>query len=185
MKITRKPKGFTLIEILLAVGFISLASVVTYQVAKNVSTGWDAEAEGRNLVALSQTLIDTFGVAGIYTGVTTANVASHAEILPNGMADPTGTYLVNKWGGNILVNPAPDFTNSSGTVVHGFTVTDQQVPTKACARVVTKLSSMYDSISINNQSVKSMGQLSADPLKIAVYCAQSDSIEIELSAYRQ
>ena len=52
--ITRKRKGFTLVEILLVVGFIALAGIGIYTVYTKVQMSNAALQEGKNLTLLEQ-----------------------------------------------------------------------------------------------------------------------------------
>ncbi|HVI40714.1 MAG TPA: type 4 pilus major pilin [Anaerovoracaceae bacterium] len=182
--IKRKPKqkGFTLIELLLIVGFISIASIGIYSTAKLAVNTRSAAVEATHLKALGDVLVNSYGIAGDYSLVTTNTVAQNPSMLPNGMVDSNSGNLVNEFGGTIQVQPAPDLINMAGTPLHGFTIIDQNIDAKACIKVVTNAEGMFTQIQVNNQVVQPVfGQVNPDAL--AVYCSQNDMASISFTYY--
>ena len=65
-------RGFTLIEILLVVGFIALAGIGIYVVYNKVQTGNAANTEARNLDTLRAGVKNLYGASVNYAGITPA-----------------------------------------------------------------------------------------------------------------
>lgn len=133
MKIIQRKlgKGFTLLETLLVVGFISLACIGLYTTAKFANTLINANLEASRLKALGDVLVGSYGVIGDYSTLTTAVVASNPSLLPTGMVDSSTGNLVNEFGGTIQIQQAPALTNLSGVVLQGFTIVDNDIDQKS------------------------------------------------------
>ena len=67
--ITRKRKGFTLVEILLVVGFIALAGIGIYTVYTKVQMSNAALQEGKNLDTIRAGTKNLFGGTQTYANI--------------------------------------------------------------------------------------------------------------------
>ena len=140
-KIINIKKGFTLVEILLVVGFIALAGIGIYTVYSKVQMSNAALQEGKNLDTIRAGVKNLFGGSQNYSALSSSSVGNavlnDARITPDSMrAIPYvagDNKIVNSFGGQVGV-----VKSSLGTGTdNGFSVTYPQVPGAVCAKLVT------------------------------------------------
>ena len=109
MKLSKKKnKGFTLVEVLLVVGFIALAGIGVYTLYSKVQMSNTALAEGKNLDTIRAGVKNLFGGTQNYTDVKNA-VLNDARITPDTMRpipyNAGDTSITNSFGGAVTVAP--------------------------------------------------------------------------------
>lgn len=170
MKIRRK-SGFTLVEILLVVGFIALAGIGIYTVYGKVQMSNSALQEGRNLDTIRAGTKALFGGSSSFTGVTNS-VLNDARITPDSMRKIPYTAgdstITNSFGGSVSVVP---ISLGGGAINNGISVTYQKVPGAVCAKLVTGAGTGWDQVTVGATKVKSYGTGNLNVANLASQCA--------------
>lgn len=164
-------KGFTLVEILLVVGFIALAGIGIYTVYTKVQMSNAALTEGKNLDTLRAGVKNLYGGTQNYTGLTGA-VLNDARVTPDSMrkVNPytaADININNTFGGAVTVLPLA----LGGGANNGFQVTYPKIPGAVCAKLVTGAGAAWDQISVGGTVVKKFGTGSLDVPNLATACA--------------
>lgn len=168
-------KGFTLIEVLLVVGIISLATmkIFEYQNSRIVTAAVDRQARNLSLIvqnvtsiAVDITTTNTNLAANVATITTNTNVASltASGAIPSEMVN--GGAIQNIWGGPVLI---------SGVAVGGtpgFQLTFGGVPPEACIKFVTHKTTLdhVQNITINGTIVKNVATVVPNVAQVVTAC---------------
>lgn len=168
-----KTKGFTLVEILLVVGFIALAGIGIYTVYTKVQMSNAALSEGKNLDSIRAGVKNLFGGSQNYTGLTNI-VLNDARITPDSMRPIPYTQgsnsITNSFGGAVSV--VPQALGTGGATNNGFRVTYANVPGAVCAKLVTGAGTGWDAIGVGAaNNVKAFGTGRIDVATLANACA--------------
>lgn len=169
LNINKKQKGFTLVEILLVVGFIALASVGVYTVYNKVTLSNQANIESRNLDTIRAGVKNLYGGNSNYALPTAISptVINNARITPESMRTPgNAASITNSFGGSVNIAPVSLGTGTN----NGFRVTYPQVPGGVCVRLATTGGSQFDQITIGTTVVKQFGTNQLDPAAAASSC---------------
>lgn len=178
----KKKNGFTLVEILLVVGFIALAGIGIYTVYTKVQMSNAALSEGKNLDTLRAGVKNLFGGSQNYTGVSN-EVVNDARITPDSMrAVPyraNDGAINNSFGGQVTVIPQ----NLGGGVNNGFTVHYMGVPGAVCAKLITGAGTGWDQIIVGEggAAVKLFGTGSVNIAGVATACAGDTGGGVQIS----
>jgi len=153
LNLNRKQKrGFTLIEILLVVGFIAIAGIGVYTVYNRVTLGNTANVEGRNLDALRAGIINLFAGTRTTAGLTNT-VVNNAQITPENMRTTGSPALItNSFGGAVTIIP-----QTLVTADDGFRITYAGVPVEVCPRLVTGAGSQFSRVTVGTTAVRALG----------------------------
>lgn len=163
----RNKKGFTLVEILLVVGFIALAGIGIYTVYTKVQMSNAALTESKNLDTMRAGIKNLFGGSQNYTGLSNLTL-NQARITPDSMrAIPyvaADAVITNSFGGSVTVTPVKLGT---GAANNGFRVQYDKVPGAVCAKLVGGAGPGWDAIgvgAVNNVKVFGTGQIAVATL---------------------
>lgn len=156
-------KGFTLVEILLVVGFIAIASIGIYVVYAKVNAGGQANAEARNLDVIRAGIKNLYGANKNYESIN-AQVVNQAGITPDSMNRQT--TIVNTFGGSVEVAP----TSLGAGNNNGFLITYNNVPSDVCAKLAPTAGAQFDTLTVGTENAKQYGQVEVDPAAIARGC---------------
>lgn len=172
MKLLRKgKKGFTLVEILLVVGFIALAGIGIYTVYNKVNMSNNASNESRNINLIKAGVKNIYGSSQGYAGLTNS-VLNDARATPDSMrAIPYtagATAITNSFGGAVTVLPV---TLGGAGLNNGFQITYPQVPGAICSRLVTMLDKNIEQITVAGTVVKPYGTGNLNVVSLATQCA--------------
>lgn len=180
LKIKTKNRGFTLVEILLVVGFISLAGIGIYTIYSKVQMSNSALTEGKNLDTIRAGVKSLFGGNQNYAAVTNL-VLNQARITPDSMrAIPyvaADANINNSFGGAVTVTPA----SLGGGTNNGFRVTYPKVPGAVCAKLVTGAGNGWDAIGVvaaNNVKVYGTGNISVGTLTAQCAADTGNGVDI-------
>ena len=164
-------KGFTLVEILLVVGFIALAGIGIYSIYAKVSTSNKALTESRTFNTIKAGIKNIYGGSQSYTGVANA-VLNDARSTPDSMrAVPYvagDTNIFNTFGGTVTI--ATVILGGSG-LNNGFRLTYTQIPGDVCSVLATNLNATVDQITVAGTIVKVYGTNTLDIPTLATKCA--------------
>lgn len=163
----KQKRGFTLIEILLVVGFIAIAGIGIYTIYSKVTLNNAANTESRNIDTIRAGVKNLFAGAPTTAGLTNT-VVNNASITPNNMitaGDPT--VITNSFGGAVTVAPA------TLTVANdGFRITFPAVPGAVCTKLVTGTGSQFERVTVGATVVKALGtNTSIDIAQTTTACA--------------
>ncbi len=166
----KRKAGFTLIEILLVVGFISLAGIGIYTIYSKVKASNIALQEAKNLDTLR------IGVKSLFAGKQNYeiignnglnSVLNNARITPDSMRkipyvlnDP---FITNSFGGQVVV------TTNIG--ITGFWIIYDNVPGDVCPKLVTSSAPAWDHIAMDSTWIKKPGTANLDTTALATACA--------------
>jgi type II secretory pathway pseudopilin PulG len=166
----KQSKGFTLIEILLVVGFIALASVGVYTIYNKVQISNNANAESRNIDLIRS------GVKSLYAsqtnyGAAAANlntILNNARIVPEVMnGGQTGTAnITNSFGGAVTVT----VVGLNGGTNNAFRITYAQVPAAVCTKLAASAAAQFDAVTAGGSNVKTFGVNQIDVAALTAGC---------------
>lgn len=157
-------KGFTLVEILLVVGFIAIASIGIYVVYAKVNAGGQANAEARNLDVIRAGIKNLYGANKNYNAIS-PTIVNSAGITPDAMN--RGAIITNTFGGTVDVKAA----SMGGKVAdNAFEITYTEVPPDVCAKLAPTAGAQFDTLKVGDQDAKLYGETQIDPAKIAAGC---------------
>ena len=134
LKFKKKNKGFILVEILLVVGFIALASIGIYAVYNKAVTTAQAQQEFTNLQTIVSGIQQLYANQQNFNGLTT-EVVRNARIAPQQMHTGGPTGLVNSFGGKVEIN-------QYGVVA--FKMQTTNIPPDVCVKLVSLAHSSPD-----------------------------------------
>jgi len=164
----KKKQGFTLIEILLVVGFIALAGIGIFVTYNTVVTGNAANTEGNNLNAIRAGTINLFATAQTTYGLTNT-VLNNAAVIPEPMRRPPGG-IVNSFGGDVTV-ASLTITNPND----GFRITYTAVPGTVCTRLATGPGSQFNRVTVGTTVVKPFGVNTVVDIPAATVACAADT----------
>ncbi|PRD76157.1 hypothetical protein C6P74_24005 [Burkholderia multivorans] len=159
-------RGFTLIEILLVVGFIALAGIGIYVVYNKVQTGNAANTEARNLDTLRAGVKNLFGGTVNYANLT-ETVLLQGRVVPDNMRDAAGANIVNSFGGTVTVRPT---TFGGGAANNAFYILYPNVPLDVCSKFVTVGGNGFNKVEIGGvggTAVKDTSSATGNVLDVA------------------
>lgn len=175
-----KAQGFTMIELLIGIGFIAAASATVYYIYNKVKATGDANTEGRHLDTLRAGIKNmyqgqvSYGTEGGASSAISATFANQARITPDAMRLPgtaNESIIRNKFGGTVTIAPQ---TLGSGQSNNAFSITYSNVPGEVCVKLVTTAGSQFDQVSVGLAApgtvVKTFGTQSLNPVRTAAEC---------------
>ncbi|UZF16131.1 type 4 pilus major pilin [Ralstonia pseudosolanacearum] len=175
-------RGFTLIEILLVVGFIALAGIGIYVVYNKVQTGNAANTEARNLDTLRAGVKNLYG-ASVNYGTVSETVLLQGRVVPDSMRDAAGTAIINSFGGTVKVVPA---TFGGGAANNAFTIKYPNVPLDVCSKFTTVGGNGFNLVVVNGTPVKDTSKTTGNVLDVAGTAAACNggtgSVEIDFTS---
>jgi type II secretory pathway pseudopilin PulG len=164
-------RGFTLIEILLVVGFIALLSIGIFMTYNKVQSGNVANTEARNIATIQA------GIKNIYAGsvdysTITVTALLQAYVVPDSMRSPAGaaaTQIMNTFGGTVTVAP----TAFNGGTNNAFDITYNNVSLDVCSKLASVAGQNFNKVLVGGTAVKdtSAGLMNIDPAATATACA--------------
>lgn len=161
----RKTLGYTLVETLLATGFVALASVGIYNIFNKAQSISVANDEAVMISQFKNDIVKMYESSDSYSGID--NIALNtARITPMSMRDNTIANIVNKFGGQVLVSPI----NFGPTIAAGFKIEYPKVQVSSCPNMAIALADRFDMITINGAQVKAYGDQGISPAAVATAC---------------
>ena len=177
--ITRKRKGFTLVEILLVVGFIALAGIGIYTVYTKVQMSNAALQEGKNLDTIRAGTKNLFGGTQTYANISNI-VLNDARITPDSMRpipyQQGASSITNNFGGSVQVAAVA----LGGGSNNGFSVDYPKVPGAVCAKLVTGAGTGWDQVTVGGLVVKPFGTGALDIVNLTKQCAGDNGNGIDI-----
>lgn len=171
MKTTKNKKGFTLVEVLLTLGAVTVLSASIYLALKPTSATAQVRVEQDNLNSLSTAIDRSFGLLGTYGGdpVTGAGGVTTARIIADGLAPRrmvSGASLLTDWGTSAAIASA-----AVARPGDAFTITYPATPAEVCAKLAAAVSNSVYDLKVGGSSVMAAGSL--DPTATAEQCSHA------------
>ena len=173
LKKKKASKGFTLVEILLVVGFIALAGIGIYTIYAKVQISNQANQESRNLDTLRAGIKSLYASRPNFTGVSNL-VSNNARVTPDNMRTSVDTEIVNSFGGTVTVEPVKLGTGSNND--NGVRIIYEAVPSAVCSKLVASAGVQFNSVSVDETEVKKFG--SNDALDVATAVATCNANDV-------
>lgn len=168
-------KGFSLIELLLVIGFVSVAAIAVYVTYNKVTAANAANTESKNIDTLragvKNLYAGQFGYAGLDNGV-----AIKGRAVPDNMVGANGTTIYNSFGGAVTV-AASTLGTSGVSANNAFTITYNNVPVEICPKLATISGSVFNKVVIGSTTVKdtSSNTKSSQTLNVSGVTTSCDS----------
>lgn len=170
-----KSAGFSLIELLLVIGFIAGALVLAFVTYPKVQATNRANLESQHLTVLAS------GIKNLYS--TTKNFSSlnnetliNSKIIPDDMP-ANGTAIGNVWGGDVTI------ASEAGSNDLRYRITYTGVPKAECVKLATGVSTNFVRATINDSTVildrMNNSQVDIDPAAITTACADDSTNTME------
>ena len=140
----RNERGFTMIELLIAVVVIAVAAAAVFATWNLISAGQTAQSEAQTLVGMVAEVRGLYSAQGNFTGVS-PTVIIGARLVPESMSVDADN-LESGWNQPVLVQ-------AIGAGDRELQVTYNAVPTDVCTRFVTRAASAFRVIDVGPGSV--------------------------------
>jgi len=141
----RNERGFTMIELLIAVVVIAVAAAAVFATWTLISAGQTAQNEAQTLVGMVAETRGLYSAQGNFTGVT-PTVLIGARLVPESMSVDANT-LNSSWNEEVLVQPV-------GPGDRELQITYEAVPVDVCTRFVQRSEAAFRLIDVNGTIVK-------------------------------
>lgn len=162
--------GFSLIELLLVIGFIAGALVLAFITYPKVQATNRANTESQHITVISGGIKNLYTTAKNFSTLT-PSVLVNAKIIPDDLTvTGTGTAatITNVWGGNINVGP--------DTVSSRYILTYTAVPASECSKLVTGVGVNFMKVTVGGTTMfdrlagSTGGAVNIDPATITSAC---------------
>jgi len=194
----KKTKGYTLLEIMLVVGIITLMMVSIYGIASKKYSEYLADKQAQYvsqiITSLNDYLISTStdpvtGVNDIDVLINPINQLIDGRLVPNDMIN--GGSLQTVFGTPASINSTTfDITPTDGiaNAIAGYEISLTNIPSKLCSRIAshTYVVSKAQRITINGTVVKTPGVSEPDIGQLTVSCNNNNNtINIASEVYKK
>lgn len=163
----KKSKGFSLLEIILVLAVAAGFIIGVFSLLSKSQMSAKANQEARNILALQSEIQRMYQGQPNYNGLTTTLLVQ-GKLVPESMLATPGSAnsdILNSFGGKVL----------TGIVTTGFTLSYYAIPAEACAKIIPAVSSSFNSIVINNATVKNTnGGIPMDFANAINQCSKQD-----------
>lgn len=163
----KKNKGFNLIETLLVVGLIAIASIGVYKLFQKVQEGNAANTEAKNIDLIRAGVKTLYATKTNYEGLT-ATLINRAKVTPEAMINDANT-ISNSFGGAVTIAPVA----INGNANKGFAITYAQVPGPICTKIVAGAAAQFDMVSAGGVEIKQFGINEIDVEDLTTGCTDT------------
>lgn len=157
-------KGFNLIETLLVVGLIAIASIGVYKLFQKVQEGNSANTEAKNIDLIRAGIKTLYATKTNYLNLN-AEIVNKAKITPESMINDAST-ISNSFGGAVTIAPV----TINGNANKGFSITYEKVPGPICTKIVAGAAAQFDIVSAGGVEIKSFGLNEIDIAQLTEGC---------------
>lgn len=161
--------GFSLLEVLLVMGGVSLLSAGSFVVYQSSSNSSNVKTEQDNVQRLASNADRVYGALGSYQGVSTTRAVSD-RVPPQSMV--VGTGLMSKWSQPVVVEPSAVGAKANA----GLKITYQAVPARACLKFAQAASEGMFDVLVGNHSVLGGGRFQTN--SAIVECGRAPSVPV-------
>ena len=149
-------KGFNLIETLLVVGLIAIASIGVYKLFSKVQEGNTANTEAKNIDLIRAGVKSLYAAQTNYASLT-PTIINRAKITPESMRVAGGAAIINSFGGAVDVRPAA----INGGANNGFTISYDKVPGPVCTKLASGAAAQFDIVTVGGAAGSLAGNIKA------------------------
>lgn len=168
-----KQKGFSMIELMLALVIIGMLSVPIYFIFKQASDSAQTENEISNVNGIAASIRKAWRSSSNFTALTNAMLITRKAI-PEKMDAGDGTNMINLWGGSVTVGAtSPD--GSAGSTA--FSITYENVPAAACLDFVSGVQSAFSTIDVAGTDIKTIST-AFDQNEAVTQCSSAERVDI-------
>ena len=168
-------QGYSLVEILLAVGLVTILSVGGYAFFGLNSSSAQARAEQNRIHEIALGVESSYGATGGYGGITTAKVLQD-KLVDNQLLQE-GTLKTN-WGQSISITPQTIAKSNDG-----FMVTYPATPSEVCVKLVPALSTRAYRITVNNVRVQNGEEDTLLLSQMVSSCGAAKTVRVDFVFY--
>lgn len=163
-------RGFSLVELLLVLGVISILLVAAFVVYPQVRDREQANKEIANMVAIRANLTSLYASRGGNYGGLRTDVANQAHAFPvrmNGGDYGPGASVVSSWGGVVAVGTGSGPLHRAVPAgSRKYAIRYMNVPAGVCLKLVSGVATSFDQINVG--SVPVVTDASGSPLEASL-----------------
>lgn len=161
----KKNSGFSLIELLLVIGFIAGALVLAFVTYPKVQATNRANIEAQHITILAA------GIKGLYStaqsfATLTNGVLLNAKVVPDDLTTDGVSSITNNWGGAITITPDTDKSR--------YLIVYNAVPRSECVKLSTSVAVNFLKLDVGTTAVVDRlvtgGSVSVDPAVVSTAC---------------
>jgi prepilin-type N-terminal cleavage/methylation domain-containing protein len=154
-------KGYTLIELLLALGIIAVLAVGIFMLYPKVSSSYKSQAEASNINTIRAAVNSLYASSANFNGLDT-ETAIKAKVFPESMI-VSDTVVNNGFKGEVKVGASD--VSPSGSKDSAFTIAYGSVPANECVKIVSSVASGFYKVTVDNGGAVEEGQSSGTVVK--------------------
>ena len=151
--------GFTLIEILLVVGFIAVAGTIVFLTYNKASSSYMVEKQIKDDILLRDNIRNYFSGTPKYSRyqTLTTTFAIQADLAPPDMVIPGNTVdLRNVWGSKVGIMPWGDALGPNGSPDGSFVIVHYNISKDVCTKYVTAMEAGFLALNVAGIMVKNI-----------------------------
>ena len=169
--LTIKNKGFSLTEILLGVGLVSVLSLGGYILFGTNKSSAQAHAEQNRLNQLALAVESSYGATGGYSGITSSKVIQEKLIDNQWLHDGS---LKAEWGPTISITPQTIARSNDG-----FMVSYPSTPSEVCAKLVPSMSTRAHKMIVNGTVIQEGDESRLNIGQMTSACSASPAVKVD------
>lgn len=167
----RKASGFSLIELLLVIGFIAGALVLAFVTYPKVQATNRANVESQHITVFSGGIKNLYSTAQNFATLSNG-VLLRAKIVPDDLQTDGASSITNIWGGAIIIGP-------DATERLRYTILYEGVPRSECVKLSTSVAVNFLKLDVNGTAifdrVGSGGSVNLDPALVSEKCTDGQT----------
>lgn len=146
----RSQKAFSLIEMLLVLGVLSVLLIAAFVVYPRVRTAQQVTTEVENIALIHAGINKMYMHNGNNYKDLTLDAAKKAKIFPDNMVSAAGV-VTNSWGGTVVLGPSAN-PYSGMSSYRTYVLRYRNVPADACVALVSQTASYFTAIGVGTES---------------------------------
>ena len=166
--------GFSLIELLLVIGFIAGALVLAFVTYPKVQATNRANVESQHITVIAGGIKNLYATAQNFTSLN-ESVLINSKVIPDDL-QVSGNAINNIWGGSINIGPV-----GAGPLALKYNITYSGVPRSECTKLATSVAVNFLALSINGKTefdrtaANGGGNLTLDPAAVSTDCVDGST----------
>ena len=195
----KKRNGYSLVEIIMVLGVISMLTIAVYNVAAKTNINYKVDKQAQliqeiitgledHLVTVSDA--DTSSTATISSIVSPIDNLITQRLIPNDMiVDNGGTLEVKTLFGTAVNIGATNVSDGVNPAISGYYISMDKIPNEACSRLAShpKIVEKSQNITVNGVSVKAAGSSQIDPAALSNNCVSAtdeNTISVSVTPFK-
>lgn len=174
--------GFSLIELLLVIGFISGALVLAFVTYPKVQAQNRANVENQHITIMASGIKNLFSTAQNFGSINNTMLIA-ANVIPDDMTKE-GAVISNTWGGGVVITTDIDSGSATNKKLR-YQITYDGIPSVECTKIATGVSSNFlvaliGTTKIMDRIANANGVTQIDPGTVITACSAAASNTIKL-----